>query len=632
MSHESLTNPALTIALALAAGIVVQALARHLRLPGIVLLLGTGAVLGPDVFNIIQPQTLGSALHMLIGFAVAVVLFEGGMNLNLSRLRHESGTIQRLVTIGALVTAVGGSLTARYVLGWDWHLAFLFGTLVIVTGPTVVTPLIKRIRLTRNLETVLEAEGVLIDPIGAIIAVVALEIVIAPSSSSFTAGLWGAGAKLAVGIGIGAAAGLLIALLLRPKRLVPEGLENVLTLSLVLALFHVSDAIQSESGIVAVTAAGLVVGNIRTRALRDLMEFKEQLTVMFIGMLFVLLAADVRFAEITALGTPGLIAVAVLMFVVRPVNVIASTIGSSLKAREKVFLSWLAPRGIVAAAVASFFAGALTEAGMPGGDSLRAMTFLVIAITVLVQGLTGGLVASGLGVRRKGTAGIAILGAHDLARTLGQTLREFGEEVVLLDSNADAINAAKEEGFRVVFGNALEERTLQRAGLDGAASAIGLTPNEGLNLLFIQRAREEYKIPNAWSVMGGHVTAALIQDAGAHVLFGSERDIDLWSIRLRRGLAQTERWQRSRLEKRDWPDGQALPEAITGALLPLVLRRGSTTVLVDENTEFKEKDELVLIVFSEKREDANRWLVAQGWMKIEETELAKESATAADEQ
>ncbi|MBD3298317.1 MAG: sodium:proton antiporter, partial [candidate division Zixibacteria bacterium] len=335
MTHLGLDSPAVTIALALAVGLIVQIIAHHVRLPGIVLLLAAGALLGPDLANLVQPHTLGPALRLLVGFAVAVVLFEGGLNLNLGRLRHESGVIQSLVTVGAVITGVGGTLAARWVLGWDWGVATLFGALVIVTGPTVIAPLVRRIRLNRNLQTILEAEGVLIDPIGAIIAVVALEIVISPSASSFISGVLHLFAKLGVGALFGALAGLIMTVALRSRRLIPEGLENVLILTLVLAAFHLSDAAQTESGIVAVTVAGMVVANSRARVLRDLMEFKEQLTTLFIGMLFVLLAADVRFVQVQSLGVPGLIVVAILMFIVRPINIIASTVGSRLRAGEK---------------------------------------------------------------------------------------------------------------------------------------------------------------------------------------------------------------------------------------------------------------------------------------------------------
>lgn len=280
MDHAAVDNPALHVALALAAGVVAQSLARHARIPGIVVLLGTGVVLGPDFLNIIRPRLLGVTMHTLVGFAVAVILFEGGMNLNLRRLQRQARSIRQLVTAGALVTLFGGTLAARLILGWAWVPSFLFGTLVIVTGPTVVTPLLRRIKVQRRIATVLEAEGVLVDAVGAIFAAVALQVVASPLSGQVMASAaWSLISRLGFGVLLGLGGGLAIAFLLRGRRLVPEGLENVFTLSLLFALFELSNAYFPESGIVTVTMARFAVGNVRTRALPDLLEFKEQLTI-----------------------------------------------------------------------------------------------------------------------------------------------------------------------------------------------------------------------------------------------------------------------------------------------------------------------------------------------------------------
>ncbi len=455
MTLSPLDDPALTVALALAAGMLGQSLARHLRIPGIVVLLAGGVLLGPDVLGLVRPRTLGPALASLVGFAVAVVLFEGGMNLDLKRLRREARSIRQMVTVGSVVTALGGAATARLLLGWSPKLSLLFGTLVIVTGPTVITPLLRRIRVQANVSTVLEAEAVFGDAIGALIAVVALEVALAPSGSLLVAGAWGLASRLSVGLVAGVIGGWVIGALLR-SGWVPEGLENVFTLALVLALYQATNALQPESGIVAVILAGLIVGNLHAPALSALKDFKEQLTILFIGMLFVLLAADVRLSEVVHLGWPGVATVLALMFVVRPANVLAGTWGAGLGWREKAFMTWMSPRGIVAAAVSSHFATALTAAGLPGGSDLRALVFLVIAVTVVVQGLSGGAVAGLLRLRREIT-GFAILGANGLGRAYGELLREAGQEAIFLDSNLDACRAARAAGFRALHGSALAE-------------------------------------------------------------------------------------------------------------------------------------------------------------------------------
>jgi NhaP-type Na+/H+ or K+/H+ antiporter len=616
MESFNLSNPSLIIALALISGLVAQTIAQHLRIPGIIALLVAGALLGPDGVNVIRPGVVGTALGALVGYAVAVILFEGGMNLNIKRLRRESGTIQRLVTLGALITMAGGTLSARYILGWPWNLAVLFGALVIVTGPTVIAPIVRRIKLHRNLHTILEGEGVLIDPIGAIVAVVALEIVLYPTASHFFTGLLGILFKLATGAAVGVIGGYLLAFLLRRQSLIPEGLENVFTLAFVLALFHTSNALQAESGIAAATAAGLVIGNVHTRTLSDLKEFKEGLTVMLIGLLFVLLAADVRFSEIRAIGRPGIIVCLVLMFVVRPAGIAFCTLGSTLKLRERAFLAWMAPRGIVAAAVASFFAQQLGESGIAGGDKIRALVFLVIAVTVLVQGLSGGIVARLLSVRRKSNTGYAILGANELGRVLGRTLRDGGEEVTFLDASADATRVAKEEGFRVVFGNALEERIRQRAGLESVAACIGMTQNGEVNLLFVRRAREEFRIPRLLVVLDGHITEKIIRESRATVLFGIRTDVDLWSLRLRRQIASESRWRCTRDEERTFSGAVDLPKNLTNAFVPIAVKQGKKVAPVESDINLSNGNILTLVVFHEKRNEVNAWLVEQGWEPV----------------
>ena len=387
------SDASLVFAIALGVGVIVQALGRHLRVPGIVLLLAAGVALGPDGLRWVDPRLLGDGLIGLVRLSVAIILFEGGLNLEIGRLRREGTAIRRLVTLGALITGIGGSLAARFFMDWNWTQALLFGTIVIVTGPTVVTPILRHIRLLPRVSTVLEAEGVLIDPIGAFIAVLALEIAVAPSASAFTnAPLWLA-QRVGFGLVAGATFGFLLARVLRSRQIVPEGYENIVTMGGVVLLFAVCRSILPESGILATTIAEIVVGNLHTRVGRAMSTFEEQITVMLIGLLFVLLAASVRLADVQALGWGGIATVGALMFLVRPVQVFSMTAGTNMSFRDKLFISWLAPRGIVAAAVASLTSSVMEVEGIAGGPALRALVFLTIAATVLLQGGTAPLVA-----------------------------------------------------------------------------------------------------------------------------------------------------------------------------------------------------------------------------------------------
>lgn len=604
MTASMFDDPALTVGLALGAGMLAQVLARHLRLPGIVLLLGTGVLLGPEVLGVVRPASLGPGMQILVGFAVAIILFEGGMNLDVRQLRKESRAIRQLVTLGAVITAVGGTLATRWIMGWAWAPAVLFGTLVIVTGPTVVTPLLRRIRVKPRVATVLEAEGVFGDAVGAILAVVALGVVESADGGVFL-GAGQALATLGAGCAVGVVFGVLIVWMLTVVGLVPEGLENVTTLALCLVCYQLSNALLHESGIAAAVMAGLVVGNLRAPVVETLHSFKEQLTVLLIGLLFVLLAADVSLGDVYALGWPGVFAVLALVFVVRPLNVFGSTWGTELTTREKVFMSWLAPRGIVAAAVSAMFAQRLAAAGIPGGKELQALVFLVIAATVLAQGLSGGMVARLLGLARPSKNGYVIVGANALGRALGQALREGDEDVVLIDVNATEATRAEAAGFRVIFGSALSERVQLQAELESRRGVVALTTNQSTNLLFVRRARRGHHVHYAWSAIddADRMRPAEVERAGGRVLFGRESDIEFWALALERRDAQVSRWVA----------GGALP---TGdALLPLASRTpGQAPAPFDR--AFQAGDVCWVAIHEGRREAAEAALAEAGWSEV----------------
>jgi NhaP-type Na+/H+ or K+/H+ antiporter len=621
VEHLTFSNPALTIALGLAAGIFAQSVAYHLRIPGIVLLLITGVLLGPDVGGVIQPETLGSALGVITGFAVAVILFEGGLNLKIQRLKRERRAIRQMITIGGAVTVAGGMLTARWLFGWDWRTSILFGTLVMVTGPTVINPLLRRFKVKRNVSVVLEAEGVLIDAVGAVVAMVALEVAISPKAGPLATAVMLV-TRLGFGTLLGLLGGLILVILLKRRNVVPEGLENVFTLCLILTMFQGANVLLPESGIVAVTVAGVVVGNFRTHIQRELLEFKEALTVMLIGMLFILLAADVRLDDVYALGMPGIITVLILMFVVRPLNVVVGTFGTQLNWREKCFIGWIGPRGIVAAAVASLFAVKLNTYGIVGGNELRALVFMVITVTVLSAGLTGGMVAQILHLRRPSNSGWVILGANELARATAKILLENKEEVICIDANPDVCHAAEQDCTRVIFGNGLKTHYLLRAEIDTRAGALAITSNEEVNLLFIQKVREEAKLLHILMALHDQyerVTLDMVHQAGAQVMFGSSRDVDFWSACIRKGLVNLERWQVQetgmRTEK-GMENTLGDPFLSDNLGIPLTVRRNGQQFPVGDSTRFRNGDEVTYIVLIEHAEKVHEQLQSMGWQRI----------------
>ena len=606
----------MTVAIALLVGMVGQSIAYHLRMPGIVILLLFGVLLGPDALGAVDPDVLGDGLHVIVGFAIAVILFEAGMNLEWKQLRREAATIQRLVTLGAVVTWVGASVSAALILGWDPSLAVLFGSLVIVTGPTVVSPLLRRIRVRRNLQTILEAEGVSIDAIGAIIAMVAFGIV-------FVGGTGGIGASamrvlwyLAAGLLLGVAGGCLILLLLRSRRIVPTGMEKVFTLTLAWGIFQASNAVSPDSGMLAVIVAGIMATNVAQETTRGVREFKEQLTVMMVGMLVVLLAAQVRISEVTSLGARGVAAVVALMFVVRPLCVLSCTVGSGLSWREKAFLSWISPRGIVAAAAATLFYQAMRTRGVEGGEAMRGLVFLVIAGTVVVQGLSGSAVAGWLGVKRPRGQGYVILGGNPLAVELARSLKQGGEESVLIDANPSLCSEVEAKGFRVLHGNALDERVMLRAEIETRKAIISLLPNDGVNLLFARRAVDEYRADRVYVAMhGGAIKPAHVSEIRGRILFGSAADVDQWASRLGRGEALVEPWSFAGVPDPRSNPTMPVPKDARVIVLPLALARGNTIRPVDDRYEPKKGDVVTWLLFTRREEEARAWLRARGWLE-----------------
>jgi NhaP-type Na+/H+ or K+/H+ antiporter len=605
-------SPELVVALALGFGVLAQTLAHALRIPGIVLLLATGLALGPEGLGWIQPSVLGHGLYALVSLSVAVILFEGALNLDLKRLRREGSTIRSLVTSGALITWVGAAIAAHFLLGWSWRLAILFGAMVIVTGPTVINPLLRSLRVKPSLATVLEAEGVLIDPIGAILAAITLEAVLAPDAGSLAAHVVGLLPRLALGAGAGAAGGALMALVLRHPRLRPEGLESLFVLAGVLVTYAVCNALLSESGILAVVAAGVTLANLPTKIPEELREFKGYLTEGFIGLLFVLLAADVGIGTMLAVGEAGLLTVAALIFVVRPIEVFACTFRSGLAWRERAFLAWLAPRGIVAAAIASLGAAALTERGQEGGEELRAMVFLTIAVTVVVLGGLGGLVARLLGVRAPARNSYILLGAEPVGLTLAEELRRRGRSVTLVDSNPDHCREAEEAGWPVVFGNALEERTLARARPEQALAVVGLTANESVNHLFASEATTRFGVPQAYVALErGSIglPREMLDRHGIHVAFDGPRDLERWNVRFRHGMASLGRFRFAQ----DSVSDEVPERASADPYLILAVERGERIEPMRQDFEPKEGDFAIIAVLEERDSEAIEALAAIGW-------------------
>lgn len=387
----------LQIVIAVVAGIGAQILGESLRIPSIVFLLLLGIALGGDGLDVLHPHHLGMGLEVLVALAVAIILFEGGLNLELGALRRVSRSLRNLVTFGALITLIGGAMAAHWLAEFPWPIAFLYASLVVVTGPTVVGPLLKQVTVPEEIATLLEGEGVLIDPVGAILAVVVLDTILNveahPADIALALGL-----RLVIGAAIGGSGGWVLAQMLRRWSHLSADLKTLTVLAAVWGLYSIAEIAQGESGLMAVVIAGMVLRAAGLPEEELLRRFKGQLTILGVSVLFILLAADLSLASIWQLGWGSGAAVLVLMLVVRPVSVWLCTWQSDLQWRQKLFVAWIAPRGIVAASVASLFEILLTERGINGGPAIKALVFLTILMTVLLQGLSARWLAQGLGL------------------------------------------------------------------------------------------------------------------------------------------------------------------------------------------------------------------------------------------
>ena len=614
MSHDV----PLTVALALAAGMAIQLIARAFRIPAIILLLATGVALGPEGLGWVLPRDLGQGLFVIVDFGVAIILFEGALNLKGQRLRREERVIRRLITWGALVTLIGGAAAARYWMDWPWTLALLFGSLVVVTGPTVVGPLVRDLRLQPRLQTILEAEGVLIDPIGALLAVLVLQITLAPDALGVVGEFGALLGRLAFGAVCGAVGGLIIGGLLKLPALV-HGFENALTLALVVAIFHLSDYVLAPSGLLAVTVAGLVVGNMKTRVDEDLREFKDQLTVLMIGALFVLLAADIGLVEVTSLGWGGAAVLASLILVVRPLSVLIATAGTGMQPKELLFISMIAPRGIVAAAVASITAGILNADGIPGGTELRALVFLVIAGTVLFAGAAAWPLGSLLGLRLPGRNRVAILGAQGLGIALGRELRDAGHTVVFIDADPQRCRVVEAEGFTVVFGDALHERTLRRVPIELVGTAIGATFNDNLNSQFAGLARESFGVTHALVGVDSFDSGTPPQHVdrhGADVLFDGPHDQERWDVRWRQKQVEIVHGTWIDVDRAD-ADGENVrrSRAERELFVVLTIGRGTRTMPASFALAPRAGDTAAIALYTGNRDEALEAMASAGWQE-----------------
>lgn len=447
-----------SLAFAFGIGALVASVSARLRIPAVLPLLVAGVLAGPAGLGIVDLASVAGLFRAIVALSIGLLVFEGGLHLDRKELGRAPRAVVGLLTLGATVTLGGSMAVGMRQLGLEWPIALLFGALLVVTGPTVVQPILRAVRLSPRLRSVLGAEAILIDPIGVLCAVAALEVALAYYRGAF-GGSWptilvGFGVPFLSGVGVGAAAGALGLVVFRVlgARLGP----NVAAVGICMLAIGVGERITHEGGLVAATVAGVILSNLQVVKTSDLRRFKEQIATILVGMLFVLLASSFDVGALEALGRREYLAAALVLFAIRPLAVLLATARSRLLWRERAFAALFAPRGVVAASVAALTVTELESvfAPLPNGPALAEQLRLVNALIVL---LIAGSVAWAtiaawplgwlLGVLGGAPSGVAIVGAHGLGRAVGRALRQEGVEVILLDSNAARVLSASACGL-----------------------------------------------------------------------------------------------------------------------------------------------------------------------------------------
>ncbi len=490
-------------------GVLAQWIAWRTRVPAILPLIVMGLCIGPiaeyyfghkfidPVYSAHSPHGLfpqHSFFHF-IELSIGIILFEGGLTLRRKEIAEVGPSILRLITLGSLVTFIGAGLAAYFILGLSLQVAFLFGSLVIVTGPTVIAPILRNVPLNKNVGTVLKWEGILIDPIGALAAVLVFEFILA--------GLAGHTAQftqeafinffqiLFTGFAVGFGMAYFLYVMLKNK-LIPHYLIHVFPLALVLGAFVLSNIVAHDSGLLTVVVMGMTLGNMEVPHFKNILDFKESITILLISILFIVLSANINVEQLMLINVPMLIVFAILVFVIRPLGVFLSTHKSALNVNEKLFISWVGPRGIVAAGIASLFGLKLTAQGVPGAEIIAPFVFLVVLGTVILNATTARFMARILKVTLAASDGVIIIGASAGARLIGKYLKDNGRQVVLVDRSAASIKKAKAMGLECIEEDVIAGDLTERFELLSVGYLLALTSNDYVNATACEKYQDNF--------------------------------------------------------------------------------------------------------------------------------------------
>lgn len=601
------TSVLLILSIVLVAGAVAKIVGDRYRVPSIIFLLLFGISLGPSGLDIIGSETFEGSITSIVGFAVAIIVFEGAFHLDIDRIRRSRSSTSRIVTIGAAIAFIGTAIPIHLIMGVSIEISILIASLLVATGPTVITPIMEVVEVRPPVETTMETEGITNDVTAAILAVVIFEAIVVPDDAGLRRFLIEFGERISVGIAFGVIGALLIYRIAK----VIDGQNNsiqdveILVLASTVLIFAASNSIATESGVAAVAVAGLVLSNIGFTFKEDVQEFTEQITPVVLSVVFIILAALVEIDTIlNVLWYEGLIVVLLIIFVIRPLLVFVSTYGGLFTTREKIFMSFVGPRGIIPASVASLFAIDLREMGMAAeADILVSTVFLVIFATVFVEGGPARYIAQRLQID---PMKIIVVGGGGSGKHLTDRLSEEREEsVTIIEKDEERVSDLRNEGYSVVEGDGRDTEILEKAGIEDANIVASMTRNDDTNLLATQLARNKYDVESAVARVLDDENREAFESLGVRVVSDSEATATEADNLIDRPVVSS--WMEDvdsegrimdvELENQKYDENtiREFNEELPSKSLVVLIKRGDDTLIPNGSTEIRTGDTLTFV-------------------------------------
>ncbi|NLR91323.1 cation:proton antiporter [Flammeovirga agarivorans] len=594
-------------------GFFAQWLGWKVKIPAILPLILIGLLVGPvstlftpDGAKFIDGDKIfhGDLMFDVVNLSVGLILFEGGMTLKIKETKNLGGVIWRILIFGTIITLIGGALATHYIMGFSYRIAFLFGGLIIVSGPTVVGPMLRNIKPNNRINTILKWEGILIDPIGALTAILIFDFVLSgqPNELFTFFALKGFILLTLAGLFVGGVASFITIKMLNDRNILPEHLKNTIILGAVIGTFALSDMLHAESGLLAVTVYGMIIGNSKVASLKSILHFTEDITVILISFLFVMLSSRMQVDDLLALvNTKSALLFIVIIYVIRPLVVLSSTIGTSLSWRERIFISYISPRGIVAAGVASLFTIKLTTGSVPINEMqveeakmLLPLTFMIIVGTVVIQGLTAKPLAKALKVTRKEPNGILFLGASEVGRFIAKILKKYDIPVMMSDTSKPNIREAQGQGIKTYEGSILSEGALEFVDFSAYGQLFSTTSNDEINILGNRTISSELGMNKVFRLASRNEVRMNTLQKPQHLLFQGKYDfIGLTHLIRRKHIVKN-------VKSEQYYDQEESLKLLSTFDLPIFILHANhyITPVTDSLSEINEGDEIIYLEFT----------------------------------